>query len=97
GRERDPMGVSGRAERGDDGAAGDPQVGSDRQCVAGVVVEPGDDLDVDAVGESPVGEVRLPGLVRLFGLEADVGGARLLAWFWCDQFGVAQDAVDRRS
>ena len=31
--------------------------------VAGVVVEPGQDLDVGAVGEAVVGEVGLPALV----------------------------------
>jgi hypothetical protein len=55
--------------------SGDGPVGGDRECVAGVVVEPGEDLDVGPVGEAVVGEVGLPGLVRLLGLEADVGGA----------------------
>ena len=44
-------------------------VGGDGQGVAGVVVEPGEDLDVDAVGEAVVGEVGLPGFVGLFGWE----------------------------
>jgi hypothetical protein len=43
-------------------------VGAHAQGVAGAVVEPGDDLDIDArspvgAGESVVGEVGLPGLV----------------------------------
>ena len=50
----------------DDGS-GDGLVGGDRQGVAGVVVEPGEDLDVGAVGEAVVGEVGLPGFVGLFG------------------------------
>jgi hypothetical protein len=62
-----------------------------------VVVEPGEDFAVGAVGELPVGEVGLPGLVRLLGLEADVGGLRLFARFGGDQVGSADDAVDRRS
>ena len=54
-------------------AAGDGLVGGDRQGVAGVVVEPGEDLDVGAVGEAVVGEVGLPALVGVVGFEADVG------------------------
>ena len=65
--------VHARAERVEHDRAGDAEVGGDRQCVAGVVVEPGEDLDVDAVGESVVGEVGLPGFVGLVGFEADVG------------------------
>ena len=65
----------GVTERVDDDGAGDPLVGGDRQGVAGVVVEPGEDLDVDAGGEAVVGEVGLPGLVGLVGFEADVGRA----------------------
>ena len=67
------------AEGGEHDRAGDPVVGGDVQGVAGVVVEPGHDLDVGAgravgVGEPVVGEVGLPGLVGLLGLEPDVGG-----------------------
>jgi hypothetical protein len=54
-----------------------------------VVVDPAEDLDVDAVGEAPVGEVGLPGLVGLLGLEADVGRAGLLAGFGHDEIGAA--------
>ena len=72
-------------------------VGGDRQGVAGVVVEPAEDLDVGAVGEAPVGEVGLPGLVGLFGLEADVGRLRLLLRFGGDQLVRVDDPVDRRS
>ena len=50
--------------------SGDAQVCGDRQCEAGVVVDPAQDFNVDAVGEVPVGEVGLPGLAGLFGLEA---------------------------
>lgn len=46
-------------------------------------------IDVDAVGEAPVGEVGLPGLVGLLGLEADVGRAGLLAGFGHDEVGAA--------
>lgn len=41
-----------------------------------MIVEPGKDLGVGAVGESVVGEIRLPGLVGLVGLESNAGGFR---------------------
>ena len=41
----------GVTERVEHDRAGDPLVGGDRQGVAGVVVEPGEDLDVDAGAE----------------------------------------------
>ena len=47
---RDPMWAAACAEGGGDDRAGDPAVGGDVQGVAGAVVEPGDDLDVGAVG-----------------------------------------------
>ena len=62
-----------------------------------MVVEPGQDLDVGAVGEAVVGEVGLPGLVRLLGGEADVGGLRLLLRFRNDETSAAHGPVDRRS
>ena len=37
--------------------AGDTPVDGDGQCVAGAVVEPGDDLGVGTCGEAPMGEV----------------------------------------
>lgn len=52
-----------------DGAAGDAGVAGQVGEVAGVVVEPGDDLDLAAVGESPVGGVGLPDLVGSLGRE----------------------------
>jgi hypothetical protein len=97
GGERCAVAGDGVAEGGDDGWAGDGPVGGDRQCVAGVVVEPGEDLDVGAVGEAVVGVVGLPGLVGLFGLEADVGGLRLLLRCGGDGVRGAQGPVDRRS
>ena len=90
-----PWSVDGGAEGGHDGGSGDGSVGGDRQGVAGVVVEPGQDLDVGAVGEAVVGEVGLPGLVGLFGLEADVGRLRLLLRFGGDETVAADDPVDR--
>lgn len=43
---------------------------------SGAVVEPVQDLDIGAVGEEPVGEVGLPGIVRLGGFEPDVRRTR---------------------
>ena len=83
------------AEGGDDDLAGDCWVGGDRQQVAGVVVEPGEDLDVGAVSESPVGEVGLPRFVRHLGCEPDVGGLRPLGRGGGHRAGADQDPVDR--
>ena len=52
-------------------------------------------IGVAAVGEAVVGEVGLPGLVRLGGLEADVGGAWPFPRFGGDQAGPGQVAADR--
>ena len=78
-------------------------VGSHRQRVAGVVVEPGQDLGLGAgssvgCGEPVVGEVGLPGLVGLVGFEADVGGLGALVRRGDDQpepGEVAGDGGDR--
>jgi hypothetical protein len=70
----------GFAEGVEHDASGDPVVRGDVQGVAGVVVEPVEDLDIGAVGESPVGEVGLPALVWLGGLETPVGGSRAFPW-----------------
>ena len=87
----------GGAEGGDDSGSGDGAVGGDGQGVAGVVVEPGEDLDVGAISEAVMGEVGLPGFVGLFGFEADVGRLRFLLRFRGDQVGAPDDPVDRRS
>jgi len=67
-------------------------MGGDREGVAGVVVEPGQDLGVGAgsavgAGEPVVGEVGLPALVGLVCGEADVGRLRLLLRVGGDQSG----------
>jgi hypothetical protein len=70
-----------------------------------VVVDPGQDLGVAAraavgAGEPVVGEVGLPGLVRLVGFEADVGGLGALVGLGDDQPSpreVAGDGGDRDS
>ena len=92
--------VGGMSERCEHDECGDPVVCGDMEGVAGVVVEPGDDLAVRAgcdvgVGESVVGEVGLPGLVGLFGFESDVGGFGSLGRVRGDLPCSGQDPVDR--
>jgi hypothetical protein len=72
-RGRGAVGGGRGAERGQDGRAGDPDVGGERESVAGVVIEPGQDLGVLPAGERVVGEVGLPALVGLLGGEANAG------------------------
>jgi len=86
----------GFAEGGEHDGAGDAVVGGDGERVAGVVIEPGQDLGVGAVGEPVVGEVGLPALVRLFGGEADVGGAGAFARLRGHQPGATEVATDGR-
>ncbi len=76
---------------------GNPGMGGDGQGVAGVVIEPGQDLGVRAVGERVVGEVGLPALVRHVCLEPDVGRLRPLGRARGDQSGPAQVPADGRS
>ena len=87
----------GFAEGGGHDGGGDRPVGGDVQGVAGVVVEPGDDLDAfgepACVGEGVVGEVGLPGLVRHGRLEADVGGLGAFLRLGGDRAVAGQDAV----
>jgi hypothetical protein len=47
------MGLIGFAERIQDDGSGDATVRGDRECVAGVVVEPTEDFGVGLVGEAP--------------------------------------------
>jgi hypothetical protein len=90
----------GRGEGGDHDRGGDPLVSGDAEGVAGMVVEPGDDLGVVAgaavgSGQAVVGEVGLPALVRHRGLEPDVGRLRSLGRLGSDQAVADQDPVDR--
>ena len=76
-----------------------PVVGGDPQGEPGAVVEPGQDLGVEArsvvgAGESVVGEVGLPGLVGLGGFEADVGGLGAFLRFRDDQASSGQVSGD---
>ena len=63
----------GGAELGDDGGPGHVAVRGDAQQIAGVVIEPGQDLGVRPAGQPVVGEVGLPALVRQLGREPQVG------------------------
>ncbi len=91
----------GVGERGQHDVRSDPVVGGHVKCVARVVIEPGDHLDVGAggavgVGQSVVGEVGLPGLVWHLGLEPDVGRPGAFGRFGDLGTGADQDPVDRR-
>lgn len=70
---RDAVRRNGGAEGLDHGGATHPEPGGDVRGIAGLVVQPGEDLDIGAISQPVVGEVRLPGLVRQLGLEPDVG------------------------
>lgn len=60
-----------------------------------MVVEPGDDFDVGAIGEAPVGEVGLPGFIRQRGLESFVGRAGAFSWLGRDAFRRDEFPADR--
>jgi hypothetical protein len=90
------VGVAGRAERGHDVVTADPPEDGAGEQVAGVVVEPGADLDLAPVSQAPVGEVGLPQLVGRRGLEAPPGAAWALVRLGDDQPGGMEDAPDRR-
>ena len=90
------MDATSLGERGDHVVASDPPEDGAAEQVAGVIVEPGADLDLTAVGQAPVGEVRLPDLVGRRSLEPDPGAARALARLGHDESGGVQDAPDGR-
>jgi len=78
------------AECVQDDGGGDAAVCGDRERVAGVVIEPGQDFGVGFVDEPPVSEVGLPAFVGLFGGEANVGGLGTFRRCWGDQSGRGQ-------
>jgi hypothetical protein len=90
------VGVAGRSERGHHVVATHPLEDRAGEQVAGVIVEPADDLNLARVGKSPVGEVGLPDLVWRGSLEADPGAARTLMRFGRDEACGNEDAADRR-
>ena len=92
----DAVGLDRCAECGEHDRSGDPAMGADVQQETGAVVEPGEDLDIGPVGEAVVGEVGLPGLVRLCGFEPDVAAAGPLLRLRGDQAGGGELAADRR-
>jgi hypothetical protein len=94
GGRRDPMGGNGSAEAGEHDRSGDPQVRGHSQGVAGVVVQPGQDLAVDAAGQPVVGEVGLPSLIWQGGLEAHIGGLGPFGGLRNDQTGLGQLTAD---
>jgi hypothetical protein len=61
-----------------------------------MVVEPGQDLAVGAVGDRVVGEVGLPHLVGLVGLEPRTRRPGSFRRLGCDQPGLDQLTADRR-
>ena len=78
----------------EDDVAGDAAMHGDRECLAGVVIEPVEDLHIRLVGQPPVGEVRLPALIGLLGGKPDVGGFGPLLRGGGDQTGRAQVPMD---
>ena len=80
-----------------DGGAGNAAVDTQMQQVAGVVIQPADDFGVVPVGEIPVGEVGLPGLVGTVGGEAVERAAGTFLGLRGDLAGAAQDPPVRRA
>jgi len=68
-------------------------VGADDE--PGVIVDLIEDLDVGAIGESPVGGVELPTLVGLLRLEANERALRALVRLGSDEPALGQDPPDR--
>ena len=90
------MGGDGGVEGCQHDGPGDPGVRGDPQRVAGVVIEPGQDLGAGAVGEGVVGEVGLSAFVGQFGGEPQVGRARAFARLGDHEPGPGQVPADRR-
>ncbi|MPM03227.1 hypothetical protein SDC9_49492 [bioreactor metagenome] len=94
--------VTGLTERVTHDPSGDRGMCCGVEGVAGVVVEPGDDLHIASgapvgAGEAVVGEIGLPTLVRLVGLETDVGTLRTLPRLGGDGPCTGEDPMDRRA
>jgi hypothetical protein len=82
------------AELGQHDWSGDAAMRGDRERVAGMVVDPVEDLDVGVIGQPPVGEVGLPALVGLFGGKPDIGGLGAPLRCRCHQAYGAEVTVD---
>jgi hypothetical protein len=94
-----PMDGNGFPEAAEDGPSRDPPMSRDRQSLAGVVIQPGEDLHMGTGGtrrrhEPIVGEVGLPALVGLIGLEANRGRTWFHLGLRGNQAGLGQIAAD---
>ena len=78
-----------------DDLAGDSRVRGEVEEVAGVVIDPPNDLDFFAGREAVVCEVRLRHFVGLCGLEPDPGRTRTFLGLRGDHGCVGEDAPDR--
>jgi hypothetical protein len=78
-----------------DGRGGEHRSGEAAETEAGVVVDPVEDLGVGAVGEEPVGDVGLPALVGLSGLESDAAALGSLVRLRDDEAAGGEDPPDR--
>ena len=82
----------GGGEAGHDVRAGHAPICGAGQQVAGVVVEPVQDLDAASIGQGPVREVGLPALVGLLGGKAVIGAFGAFTRLRGDQAVMVQDA-----
>jgi hypothetical protein len=80
---------------GVDGRGGEDRGRGAGQAEAGVVVDPVADLGVAAVGQRPVGDVGLPALVGLGGLEPDERALGALVRLRGDETAGGEDPPDR--
>ena len=88
--------AGGLAEDGDDVGGLEDQAGGRGGEQPGVVVDDVEDLGASAAGELPVGDVQLPSLVGLVGLEPDVAGLGPLAGLRGDESPPGQHPPDCR-
>ena len=91
-----PVFINAGKERIDHDGPGDGLVNGAGEEFSGVVIKPVQDFHVAAIAELPVGEVRLPCLVRLGCFKPDVRGSRSFPRFRYDKAGVVQDPPARR-
>lgn len=82
-------------EGGHDSVDGRGCVGTDVQCGAGVIIEPGDDVDPVAVEQAVVGDVGLPATVGQVRFEAGESGFGFLLRLCGDESFSGENAGDR--